>query len=73
MEGIAARWSELDLGQQHVDDLGGAHQDRRGAPHPLAPAAVRLLRRLGETKVNEFVFPGPIRVGRCPIAPCWPS
>jgi len=56
-ECIAARWSEFDLGQGLWTIP--AERIKAGREHriPLSPAAVALLRKLAETKVNEFVFP----------------
>jgi len=57
-ECIAARWSEFNLDEK-LWTLP-AERIKAGREHriPLAPAAVALLRKLAEAKVNEFVFPG---------------
>jgi integrase len=55
------RWSEVDL------DKGvwtiPAHRMKAGREHrvPLANRAATILRKLEESKVGEFVFPGNIR------------
>src|SRR5207302_874206 len=57
-ECIAARWSEFNL-HEGLWTIP-AERIKAGREHriPLAPAAVALLHKLADAKINEFVFPG---------------
>lgn len=57
-EALGARWAELDL-EQKVWTVPAARM-KAGREHrvPLSEGAIKIIERLGEIKISEFIFPG---------------
>jgi integrase len=63
-EVVGARWEEIDL-DKAVWSIA-AERMKSGSEHrvPLSPSAVAVLQRMEQSRVSEFVFPGPSGIGR---------
>ena len=57
-EVLGARWSEIDMAAQGLDDSGGAHEGGARASRPAVRSGAGDPRKARRAKTGEFVFPG---------------